>query len=591
MSKRLPTGIKPTTASAIADTMDEKHLPGPPRRPKQKRRAAHLAVAAIALCWAAWRLASFSLHACRRHDGLLLSYPGESIKWKPCGQVDDHDLECSDIDVPMDQFDPQNSGDKTFSIPLVRMRGKNATQNLLLNPGGPGGSGVGFVYGQGAEISAVVGEDFHLLSFDPRGVNASRPLASCYPDRETRESKANPSDADPVHDSPSRYAWTKNYVRACAENMGEHGRYIDTPQTAADMNSILDAVGQEHMVYWGFSYGSLLGQTYAALFPERASRVIIDGVVDWFEWYQSPLQKAVFTDTHRVFEGFFEECIAAGDRCALSSLADSGPELSRKVVGFMDGLREEPAVAYLNTTTYGALDYPTMWLNAVFRHLYAPSGWYQLADRLAGMMKGNATDAWLAYGFGDVFGIIGEATDIIQLNDGASGPEYWTQGRENLTDVLFPFYQESPFAFSQNRVSYAKQQWAIPKTHGFVPRNGVRTAHPLLVLSTTYDPVCPLASARVARGAFEGSRLVEVKGYGHCSLAVPSVCAAKHVRAFLLDGTLPDGDVQCEGDEPYFTRPEDSTVVARSGADETEDRIRAAQAALARDMRWLQAWW
>lgn len=99
----------------------------------------------------------------------------------------------------------------------------------------------------------MVGDGFHLLSLDPRGVNKSRPAARCYPNKAVRRRKFRPSDPDPYSRSKERLAWTKNYVQACADNMGEHGRYINTPQTAADMNSILDAVGQHEMLFWGFS--------------------------------------------------------------------------------------------------------------------------------------------------------------------------------------------------------------------------------------------------------------------------------------------------------------------------------------------------
>ncbi|KAL5344284.1 hypothetical protein ACLOAV_010788 [Pseudogymnoascus australis] len=325
--------------------------------------------------------------------------------------------------------------------------------------------------------------------------------------------------------------------------MGEHGKYINTPQTAADMNSILDAVGQEKMVYWGFSYGSLLGQTYAALFPERSHR--LSSMVLWisFEWsLKAPMLKSDFTDTQHVLDGFFDECIKAGDKCALSS-GGSKSELE-------------------SATTYGILDHKAM-LYGVFRHLYAPKTWYQFANRLAQMIDGNATDAFLAYGFGEssTFQPIGEATDIVEFNDGATGPKHWPQGRDKLQDLIFPYYESSAFAYSHNKANYVRQTWPVPKTHNFAPQNGVKTAHPLLVLSMTYDPVCPLKSAKAATKAFEGLRLVEVHGYGHCSLAMPSKCVAEHVRAFLHDGTLPDKNARCEIDGSYFESPGDDGKV------------------------------
>lgn len=591
--------------------MDEKRQPaGPPRRrPRPKTKLAQAGAAALAICWLSFNLVSNVVPQCHAqphngNDDGLLSYPGEHIKWKPCGTVRGRSLECSDIDVPMDQFNASNNhGGKSFNIPLVRLRGRNnATRNLVMNPGGPGGSGFALMYGDGPELSALVDERFHILSFDPRGVNSSRPLASCYPDQATRDAMANPNDGDPERDSPGRYAWTTNYVRACADTLGEHGRYVNTPQTAADMNSILDAVGQESMVYWGLSYGSLLGQTYAQMFPERCERVVVDGVADVFEWYEAPLLLADYTDSQRVLDGFFDECVKAGGRCALASLAGSARELQAKVMAFLDGLKQDPLPVYVDATTYGVLDHKAMWLSGVWRHMYTPGNWFQLADRLAALLTpgGNATDAFLAYGRGEppAFRPVGEATDVVELNDGTVGPAHFPPGREALNGLLFPFYATHGFALSHNRINHARQQWPVPHTHAFRPRNGTRTAHPLLVLSTTYDPVCPLRSARVARDAFEGARLVEVKAYGHCSLAMPSRCAVGHVRAYLDNGTLPEGDVKCDADVGYFERPKEGggggaearAVAVNHARGEEEDGgeggLWAAQLALARSSTW-----
>lgn len=211
-------------------------------------------------------------------------YEGELLTWEDCGDVKGRPVECSTMAVPMDQFNATNSGDKVFTLPLIRLRGKDGAQNILLNPGGPGGSGMEFMFRRGEQLSTILGDGFHLLSFDPRGINSSTPLATCYPDKETRRALAPGDFYKLVDDSGPAYASGQTFAKACAETMGEHGRYVNTPQTAADMNSILDAVGQEDMMYWGFSYGTLLGQTYAGLFPERSHRVVIDGVVNQFDW-------------------------------------------------------------------------------------------------------------------------------------------------------------------------------------------------------------------------------------------------------------------------------------------------------------------
>lgn len=539
--------------------------------PSAARRLRHpLATALLALLWTSGYVLGDAIR----------TYPGEKISWTLCGNVKDREVECSDIDVPMDQFDARNSGDKTFNLPLIRLRGRNATQNLLLNPGGPGESGLAFIFTDGPYLHDSVGDAFHLLSFDPRGVNKSRPAARCYPDAKTRKNNFRMSDPDAFTNSISRYAWTHNYVQGCVDNMGDHGKYINTPQTAADMNSILDAVGQQPMLFWGFSYGSLLGQTYADLYPERASRIIIDGVTNHFDWYQHRILRGDFTDTMNVLDGFFEQCVKAGDRCELASRARSKEELRQKVLDFLNRLKTHPIPVYVDTTTQGILSYATLLNGAIYGHLFSPNTWPTLARHLAQAMDGNVTETYLRYGRDDIYDTIDEANDIIDLNDGLSGPAHWPQGRQALVDFLVPWYESSPFFFQMNREYYAKQQWPIPKTHNFVPRRHVQTAHPMLIVSTTYDPVCPLASAKVARDIFHDSRLVEINGYGHCSMAAPSSCLGRHVRAYLQDGTLPGYHTMCEPDRPYFSQQE-QVGAAWIPADATQrERFRPAQVVL-----------
>ncbi|KAI0889611.1 alpha/beta-hydrolase [Annulohypoxylon maeteangense] len=527
---------------------------------------------------------------CSHHDNhpTRLTYPGERITWERCGDLGNRPLECSSIDVPMDQFSPSNSGNKTFSIPLIRLRGANATQNLFLNPGGPGGSGIEFLYRKGAQLHDIVGEGFHLLSFDPRGINSSQPLARCYPDAETQRERSSVRDTKIIEDSIEAYTWSHNFVRACADTMGEHGLYLNTPQTAADMNSILDALGQDNMVYWGFSYGSLLGQTYATMFPDRSERVIIDGVANQFDWYEGLLDTETFVDTENVWEGFLEECIKAGKDCALSSLAESKDSLKAKFYSLAQQLKDSPLSVYVNNTIYGTIDYETIWYNAIFPALYKPANWYPLAERLAQLLEGNATEALISYGLGDPWGIAGQANEFITYNDGASGASFWPQDRESTLDVLIPYMNSSIFAPTEYGGYYIKQQWQVPKTHEYVPRVGVETAHPVLILSTTYDPVCPLQSARSANAAFKDSQIVEVLGYGHCSVAIPSTCLAKHVRAFLYDGTVPDSYTQCEVDGKYFINPDEGgKVTAQKHFDDLEEqKIHLAQIELARNWDW-----
>ncbi|KAJ5570452.1 uncharacterized protein N7459_009882 [Penicillium hispanicum] len=572
--------------------MEQKSLLGslPNQRPKMASRTKHCQLLAIALfwLWVVFRIGSMLMPS--EFQTTYLEYDGEKIKWESCGELKNTPLECSTLHVPMDQFDPKKSGDRTFTIPLIRMRGENATKNLLLNPGGPGGGGFDLIYRMGEHLKVLVGEGFHLVSFDPRGVNSSTPLASCYPDAPTRHDLSRVRSWDVLVDSPEIYAWTHNFVQACTETMGEYAKYINTPQTAADMNSILDALGQDDMFYWGFSYGSVLGQTYAGMFPERSERVIIDGVVDQFEWYGGLFEAYSQVDADKVLDGFLEECFKSGDsNCSLSLLATSKEDLHEKVLSYMEKLREQPISVYINNTLYGLLDYNQIWYNGVFPALLKPYTWSSLAENLHQLMQGNATAAFLAYGKGEVLSYQHEAYEVVTLNDGLSGPKHWPQDRKSFlnNDKIISSLNQSLFGPSQHKLLSIRQQWTVPKTHTYVPRKAVKTASPLLILSTTYDPVCPLGAARAAEAGFEGSQVVEVKGYGHCSPAVPSLCATKILRQFLYEGHLPQTYTQCEVDLPYFREPRKGNLVSSQKlfANAEDEEIHFAQLALAKEWK------
>lgn len=517
-------------------------------------------------------------------------YKRESISWTPCGALDGHELECSNLTVPMDHFDSANNApdDKSFTIPLLRMRSKNATTttNLLLNPGGPGGSGTALVHARGPLLSTMLGDAFHLVGFDPRGVNQSVPVASCYPSDGARRALSPVRAKKVAEDGGELWAWSRNLARACADTMGAHAAHVNTPQTAADMNLILDALGQRDLYYWGLSYGSLLGQTYATMFPERAGRVVIDGVMNQFDWYEKLLGWEMMVDADELFAGFLSECIKAGsENCALAAEAETKEELFELLVNGMGKLRDDPLGVYLSNSVHGVLDFWEVWLRGIFLGLYRPARWQELAQNLALLLRGNATEAFLAYGL-QPWATSSDSLNLVSHNDGMSGPANWPTDRAGLVEQLSSYFNnQSMFNGFFYDFFFAKQAWTIPRTHPYVPQRRVKTAHPLLIVSTTYDPVCPLVSARSANDVFEGSRIIEVKGYGHCSLALPSMCVTRHVREYLTEGKLPPENVQCEPDgNPYFSNPEETMAAlkARSFQDE-EGKIRLAQLELSRD--------
>lgn len=136
-------------------------------------------------------------------------------------------------------------------------------------------------------------------------------------------------------------------------------------------------------------------------------------------------------------------------------------------------------------------------------------------------------------------------------------------------------------------MSLIECRWMIPRTHNFVPKKRVETAHPLLILTTSYDPVCPIRGAFNARDIFVGSQIVESKVYGHCADAMPSLCVARHVKAYFDEGKVPEKHTQCEFEGEYFPKTEDDSreIDSRDLSltnDPEMERIHLAQSRLAR---------
>jgi len=227
------------------------------------------------------------------------------------------------------------------------------------------------------------------------------------------------------------------------------------------MNNILDAVGQEDMIYWGFSYGTTLGQTYATMYPERSKRVVIDGVSNIFDTYRRlDTEQKWVSDSDKVLYGFFDECVKAGpDRCPLASFGKTADELWDAVLSRMEELRDEPLSVYVNNTVYGTFSYPNFLTNAIFYALYAPKkSWVPVAEQLAKFLGGDATDIWMEHGRADVFASIGEANRFVTFNDAKSGPEYWPQDREAVVDEIVRFANGSIFSRIDMSGFFGRQQ-------------------------------------------------------------------------------------------------------------------------------------
>ncbi|KAK3663717.1 hypothetical protein LTR22_005418 [Elasticomyces elasticus] len=322
----------------------------------------------------------------------------------------------------------------------------------------------------------------------------------------------------------------------CYENAGDVGRFVGTSFVARDIMQIVDALGEDGLLrYYGFSYGTTLGATVAAMFPDRMDKLLFDGVVNPTEYWAGPTYQAIL-DTDATLSAFFASCIESPSFCPLSQISSSAIDLEH-LLG-----PNNPD----NIVTYAAVK------AAIVGALYFPSTWSSLSSQLFALLTANATayatapappDPFPPSLFPDLSGP--EVLDGIACADRALRSE-------NLTDLLpvLARFEDESWIRGDGDVAIATlhcARWKLASAERYTGSfDDVRTKHPVLIVGNTIDPATPLAGARNLSEDFKGSVLLENNGVGHTTIASPSLCVAKYVRAYFVNGTLPAVGTVCE---------------------------------------------
>ncbi|KAI0330965.1 alpha/beta-hydrolase [Cubamyces sp. BRFM 1775] len=499
--------------------------------------------------------------------------PSKDIQWAPCYS----DQKCARLLLPLD-YDTPDGPTTAIALRLIpaanRQKHKGA---ILVNPGGPGGSGTSFLDRAGQLILDVVGDSFDILGFDPRGVGASTPLASCF---ETGSQRA----LWYLQDNHRLLNLTNGGVQLerarnvllgtrCEERIGGEwgiGRFMSTPNVARDMLEISQKLGQEKLLYWGLSYGTVLGQYFSAMYPDKVGRIIIDGVFDALN-YRDSLWTNNLVDTDAIMDSFFHFCHEAGpERCGVYDSAPS--KIRERYMDVLHGVEQEPLPVPLAEPPLVLTH--KMLVAQMFRAGYSPLvGFRLVADTMRAIETNNqtalvalaprivppteckCTDAqtpWL---------MDAEAYIAVACGDGNEHPydpdayAKYFEGLSRMSPLFAPMWAVHYLRCAGWKVR-PKWRWTGPVA--------ANTSHPLLIVSTKYDPVGPLADAKAVHERFGGSSgLLVQNSYGHCSFSGPSLCTAKHIRAYLESGTLPDPGTVCEVEElPFIGRVNDATAMS-----------------------------
>ncbi|EJD00017.1 alpha/beta-hydrolase [Fomitiporia mediterranea MF3/22] len=499
--------------------------------------------------------------------------PSTSLKWVHCYD----NYYCSRLSVPLRYSDLSG---KQAAVALIMLpsslspNDKDYKGPVLFNPGGPGGSGVDFVLGKGADISeGVIGRQFDLIGFDPRGVGNTTPPISFFED----SVEAGMFDVQQVRDyNESETSIGRAYVQIMNLNKLVLGRAekkyvaetVTTSTVARDMLSIMKATGQEKLQYLGYSYGTVLGATFAAMFPEKVGRIVLDGVVDSWGYYKGifgGFSKGIPNAFDRLFPGNDTSQLLDADKCFTSILdacVQAGPKLCplyekntdlirARVNRILDKLRIEPVSVFSGTTSdSGIVDSATV-RRRIFHALYSPyNEGAGLVAALAALEQGNGSAIYQ-----------GSLQDSNQkLSEGKEPPQTkgtYVSGSEAIQAISCgDIVTDDPGTVDDLREAYREAKaisplfagvaadpcpgWSIRGDDRFKGSFNQNTSHPILFVGNIADPITPLASAFLMSEGFKGSVVLTQNSSGHTSGAANSTCTGKILRAYFADGTLPE---------------------------------------------------
>ena len=454
-----------------------------------------------------------------------------TINWRECGDG----FRCGKLAVPLDEADP--TGEHVDLAVIMRpARDAHARQGaLVLNPGGPGESGVTFLRSAADSLPGSVQDAYDLVSFDPRGVGASSPV-DCV------------DSLDPLFDqslSPTDDAERSALVdefrtiaTGCATRNADLLSHVSTRETAHDLDRLRAALGESHLDYVGYSYGTYLGALYARDFPGRVGRFVLDGPVD------PSLDGATATLSQaRGFERSLDDFLAWCSRDSTCSFHHDG-----HAAAAYDALR-----ARIATDPVPAKDQPgrtldqTRFDSAVLSLLYAGRpAWRTLERAITSTEDGNAStmlaeaDSYEGRGADGADDGALEAFWAITCRDGpVVGDVATTAALETEATRIAP--RLGPYIVN---TSLACAVWPVLP----LPPTGAITAPgtpPILVVGTTRDPATPYEQATALAHQLAHGVLLTVAGSQHTSFASGNRCADRAISRFLLTGQAPADGTRC----------------------------------------------
>jgi len=456
--------------------------------------------------------------------------PPSRLGWHPC-TVGGASLQCATLAVPLDYRHP-NGRKITLALSMVPATAPADQRqgDLLVNPGGPGGSGRLLAAQVAYGLDHSVASKYNVIGFDPRGVGASVPALRCEP---SFFAGVRPDYIPASHAAEQALiARAKGYAADCERRFGWLLPFMTTQDSARDMDSIRAALGQQKISYLGYSYGTYLGEVYAAMFGNRVRRMALDSTVDpRGVWYADNISQDY------AFEGriqaFFSWVAAHAGSYQLGS--------TRAQVQQAWYRARAQLAAHPIPGPSGPMIGPDEFDDTMLQGGYNNAYWPGLAAALAAYLHTGA-----AAGVISEYRAIGGQSEnefavynAVECSD-VNWPRNWAQWNADARRI----YRTAPFeAWDNAWFNAACAFWPVHGPSRPLHIHGAGLPH-VLMIQGSLDGATPYQGAQAAHKLLPGARMVVVEGGGNHgqSLAQPAnLCVNNYLNAYLADGSVPHG--------------------------------------------------
>ncbi|CAM5693268.1 Alpha/beta hydrolase OS=Streptomyces tendae OX=1932 GN=GUR47_19170 PE=3 SV=1 [Streptomyces tendae] len=470
----------------------------------------------------------------------LAPYYEQKLDWRDCGVPG---FQCATMKAPLDYAKP-TEGDVRLAVARKKATGPGKRLgSLLVNPGGPGGSAIGYLQQYaGIGYPAKVRAQYDMVAVDPRGVARSEPV-ECLDGREMdayTQTDVTPDDAEETDELVGAY---KKFAEGCGADAPKLLRHVSTVEAARDMDVLRAVLGDEKLTYVGASYGTFLGATYAGLFPDRTGRLVLDGAMD----PSLPARRLNLEQTagfETAFQSFAKDCVKQSD-CPLGDKDTTPDQVGKHLKAFFDDLDAEPIPA---GDADGRKLTESLATTGVIAAMYDEGAWQQLRESLTSAMKEKdgaglliLSDSYYEReadgGYSNLM-FANAAVNCLDLPAAFSSPD-------EVRDALPEFEKASPvfgegLAWSSLNCTY----WPVRPT-GEPHRIEAAGATPIVVVGTTRDPATPYRWAEALADQLSSGRLLTYEGDGHTAYGRGSSCIDSAINTYLLTGTAPKAGKRC----------------------------------------------